>query len=57
MHSFVNNKDKTTFEIVHVPSVMVKDSFLLLRKKVGPTIGLNTKWKTFECGARSGRRR
>lgn len=24
MHSFMNNKDKTTIEIVHVPSVMVK---------------------------------
>lgn len=40
MHSFVNNQNKGTLEIVPFPFVKVKDSFLLLKKKEGPTVDL-----------------
>lgn len=40
MNSFVNNQ--TTLEIACIPSVGVKDTFLLLRKKMGPNIDLIT---------------
>lgn len=39
IHSIVNSKDKTTLEIVHAPSIMVKDPFFQLTK-VRPTIDL-----------------
>lgn len=40
MLSFVYSKDNTILEIVHVPSIMVKDSFLRLRKNMGPNVDL-----------------
>lgn len=39
MHSSVN-QDKPTLEIVQVPSIKVKDSFLRLKKKKGHTLDL-----------------
>lgn len=40
MHTFVRGQDKTILEIVHVSSVMVKDPFLRLGQKMGPTMDL-----------------
>lgn len=40
MHTFVRGQDKTILEIVHVSSIMVKDPFLRLGQKMGPTMDL-----------------
>lgn len=42
MHSFVNNEDKATFDIVYIPSMMVKNFFMLLKKKMRLIVDLTT---------------
>lgn len=42
MHVFVHGHARTTLEIVLVPSYMVKDPFLCLKKRRGPTVDLTT---------------
>lgn len=35
---FTNNRDKATLEVAHVPSVLVSDPFLGLKKRMGLTL-------------------
>lgn len=42
MHEFVNNRDKATYEVVPIPFVLVRDPFLRLKKRMGPTLNLKT---------------
>lgn len=54
MNGFVNNQDKTTLEVMHVLSIMVKDLVLRLRKEMGPIVDL-TSARNGETVAQKGR--
>lgn len=43
--NFMNNWDKATLEVVHVPSMLFSDPFLWLKKRMGLAVDLKTAWK------------